>query len=46
VLRALLGGFHTAPPARVLQPTARPIRRRETVKPRPIALQGDVTDEE
>jgi len=46
VLRELLDGFHVKLPSRTLEPTARPVRRRPTVKPRPITLQGDVTDEE
>ena len=46
VLGELLDGFHVERPPRTFQPTARPILRRPTVKPRPITLQGDVTDEE
>lgn len=46
VLREFLIGSHSDLPKRALKPTARPIRRRPTVKPKPITLQGDVTDEE
>jgi predicted AlkP superfamily phosphohydrolase/phosphomutase len=46
VLRELLTGFHVKRPTRTLQPTARPTVRRPSVKPRPITLQGDVTDQE
>jgi predicted AlkP superfamily phosphohydrolase/phosphomutase len=46
VLREFLMNISSEPPKRSLQPTARPILRRPTVKPKPIALQGDVTDEE
>ena len=46
VLRELLSEFHTKRPERKLTPTARPIRPRPARKPRPIALQGDVTDEQ
>ncbi|HIE51282.1 MAG TPA: hypothetical protein EYP85_05950, partial [Armatimonadetes bacterium] len=46
VLQELLSDFHLKRPPRTLQPTARPILHRPTVKPRPITLQGDVTDEE
>jgi len=45
VLREFLSGFHTERPARTLRPTARAVVQRPTTKPRPIALQGDVTDE-
>ena len=46
VLRELLTGFYAELPRRTLEPTARAIVSRPTVRPRPIALQGDVTDEE
>lgn len=46
VLHELLTGFRSERPARTLSPTARPIRWRAPVKPRPVRLQGDVTDEE
>jgi len=45
VLRELLTNVYTARPQRHLQPTARGVVSRPTLKPRPIALQGDVTDE-
>ena len=46
VLREFLIKGYSRRPERVLKPTARPIKRRPTVKPKPITLQGDVTDEE
>ncbi len=46
VLQELLSDFEGERPARELQPTARAIVRRPTVKPRAITLQGDVTDED
>ncbi len=46
VLHEFLKGTYDEKPCRRLIPTARPIISRPTVKPRPIALQGDVTDEE
>ena len=45
VLHELLDGFASARPARELKPTARPIVHRPTTRPRPVQLQGDVTDE-
>jgi len=42
----LLADFYSERPQRTLQPTARPTVPRPTLKPRPIALQGDVTDED
>ena len=45
VLREFLADSLSDRPRRTLQPTARPILRRPTVKPGPITLQGDVTDE-
>jgi hypothetical protein len=46
VLHELLEGTYAERPERTLHPTARATIRRPTVKPRPITLQGDVTDEE
>jgi hypothetical protein len=46
VLREFLGDLHVARPPRTRRTVARPIVQRPTVKPRPIALQGDVTDED
>ena len=45
VLHEFLDGADTAWPARTLTPTARALVRRPPVTPRPIQLQGDVTDE-
>jgi len=45
VLHEFLAGFHTDWPPRTLTPTARPIVHRPTVRPKPVRLQGDVTDE-
>ena len=45
VLHEFLTGFETPAPSRTLTPTARAIAGRPTVKPKPIQLQGDVTDE-
>ena len=46
VLREFLTDAHTDAPTRELRPTARPIAHRPTTKPRPVSLQGDVTDGE
>ncbi len=46
VLHEFLRDAHAERPARTLQPTERSLLHRPTVKPRPIQLQGDVTDEE
>lgn len=46
VLYDFLAGVYSRRPDRDLAPTARPIVHRPTVRPRPLALQGDVTDEE
>ena len=46
LLREFLSDCPNERPSRVLQSTARPILRRPTVRPGPIILQGDVTDEE
>lgn len=45
ILHELLHRFYSQRPPRQLKPTARTTIRRPTVKPKPIALQGDVTDE-
>jgi len=45
VLHELLEGFAAERPERRLVPTARRIVHRPTRRPRPIRLQGDVTDE-
>ncbi|HEY66400.1 MAG TPA: hypothetical protein G4O02_17755, partial [Caldilineae bacterium] len=45
VLREFLTDLHNERPPRTLRRTARAIRPRRTRKPRPITLQGDVTDE-
>ncbi len=46
LLREFLSDFHVERPTRKLQPTARSLVQRPTLKPRPIVLQGDVTDEQ
>ncbi|MFW6162330.1 MAG: alkaline phosphatase family protein [Planctomycetota bacterium] len=46
VLRELLADGELTVPERTLTATARPIVGRPTVKPKPVQLQGDVTDEE
>ena len=45
VLGEFLAGVESTPPTRTLTPTARALVGRPTVKPKPIQLQGDVTDE-
>ena len=40
-----LEGTETARPERRLEPTARRLVARPSVKPKPVTLQGDVTDE-
>ncbi len=45
VLFELLEPAPPAPPGRNFQPMARPLVARPSVKPRPLRLQGDVTDE-
>ena len=46
VLHEFLTDFYSEYPARTLQHTARPILQRPSTRPKPIVLQGDVTDEE
>lgn len=46
VLTEFLSDFHCKYPARTLKPAARPVRWRKNIKPKPITLKGDVTDEE
>ncbi len=46
VLHEFLEGSDTSRPEREIRPTARKLARRPTVKPKPVKLQGDVTDEE
>ena len=45
VLRECLASAPSFRPSRTYRPMARPLVERPTVKPRPIVLQGDVTDE-
>jgi len=45
VLHEFLAGGSPPAPERTLTPTDRPLVPRPTQKPRPIQLQGDVTDE-
>jgi len=46
VLHEFLADGHSTAPSRTLKPTARSIVTRPPVKPRPVTLQGDVTDED
>jgi len=46
VLHELLEGSYAELPVRTLTPTERKLVHRASVKPKPIQLQGDVTDEE
>jgi len=46
VLQEFLSGFRVDRPERRLQTTARAVRLRPARKPQPVALQGDVTDEQ
>jgi predicted AlkP superfamily phosphohydrolase/phosphomutase len=45
VLREFVNDFCVARPPRTVRSVARPLRHRPTVRPRPVVLQGDVTDE-
>jgi len=46
VLQEFLDDVHTDRPQRRIVPTARTVVSRPTTRPRPITLQGDVTDEQ
>ena len=46
VLRECLAGLHSARPRREPPQVGRSLVRRPTTKPRPLVLQGDVTDEQ
>ena len=45
ILQEFLSDFYSERPPRTLESTARRIATRPPVKPRPVSLQGDVTDE-
>jgi len=45
IVHEFVAGMHAERPARTLEPMARPLVGRPSVKPQPPKLQGDVTDE-